>query len=167
MAKRKPSPLFSLPLLTEEEVDALLIGLCQIELDEESHLASAAEALIQRLTALLPEPGAASKSKRTSRTSASSNGLAAEVHAAVLNEHSLRIAYSDRKGTDTRRTIWPIEFYSSGYEDGTVLAWCETREDFRNFRTDRIRSMETLERYPVRRQLLLARWAAQHVDDFY
>jgi predicted DNA-binding transcriptional regulator YafY len=155
-----------LPLLSETEVDAVLLGLCKVEQNEDSPFAPAAEALIERLVATLPEPDA-SKTRRKSRASATSNHLAAEIHTAVLNEQSLRIAYSDRKGADTQRTIWPIEFYAHDEEDGTVLAWGETRNDFRNFRTDRIRSSETLDRYPVRRQLLLARWGAQQEDDFY
>lgn len=167
MAKRSRLPLLTLHLSTEEEIDSVLLGLCNVELHEDSPLAPVAEALIERIAAALPEPVGIETSKRKARVRASSSSLAAEIHEALLNEHSLRIAYSDRKGADTRRTVWPIEFYSSGYEDGTVLAWCETRKDFRNFRTDRIRSMETLERYPVRRQLLLARWTAQQVDDFY
>jgi predicted DNA-binding transcriptional regulator YafY len=167
MAKQNSLPLVALQLLTEAEVNAILLGLCQVELDEDLHLAPAAEELIQRIITALPEPVGTQTLKRKNYLPASSDSLAAEIHAAILNEHSLRIAYSDRKGSDTRRTIWPVEFYSHDEEHGMVLAWCETREDFRNFRTDRIRYMETLERYPVRRQLLLARWAAQQVDEFY
>jgi predicted DNA-binding transcriptional regulator YafY len=169
MAKRAKLPLLTLSLSTDEEIDAVLVGLCAVELDEDSPLAPAVAALIERIVATLPPPNAPEKPRRISHASAPSNSLAEDIHAAILNEHSLRIAYSDRKGIDTRRTIWPIEFYFVGEEDGMVLAWCEAREDFRNFRTDRIRSMETLDRYPVRRQLLLARWTAQQdqENDFY
>lgn len=168
MEKQASLPLVTLQLLTETEIDAVLLGLCQIELDDDSPLAPAAEALIKRLVATLPPPVGSKARKRKASAPASSNSLATEIHTAILNEHSLCIAYSDRKGSDTRRNIWPIEFYPHDEEDGVVLAWCETRQDFRNFRTDRIRSMETLAPYPVRRQLLLARWAAQQVgnDDY-
>jgi predicted DNA-binding transcriptional regulator YafY len=40
-----------------------------------------------------------------------------------------------------------------------VAAWCETRQDFPLFRTDRILHAEaTDERYPRRRHVLLAEW---------
>jgi hypothetical protein len=40
-----------------------------------------------------------------------------------------------------------------------VVAWCETREAFRHFRTDRIRAVEpTATRYPRRRQALIREW---------
>jgi predicted DNA-binding transcriptional regulator YafY len=167
MAKRNQPPFITLPLLSNEEIDALLLGLCNVELDDASDLASVAEALIERIVASLPPPADPETMPLISRSSSSLGTFAAEIRTAVLTEHSLRIAYSDGKGAETERTIWPIELYSEGEEDGTVLAWCETRKDYRNFRTDRIRSSETLDRYPVRRQLLLARWAAQQVEDFY
>ena len=42
-----------------------------------------------------------------------------------------------------------------------VVAWCELRDDFRNFRTDRIQAMTVLdERYKERRHVLMKRWRA-------
>jgi predicted DNA-binding transcriptional regulator YafY len=40
-----------------------------------------------------------------------------------------------------------------------LLGWCELRQDFRSFRTDRIVHAQTLDaRYPMRRQALLKQW---------
>jgi len=63
--------------------------------------------------------------------------------------------------------VWPIELY--GYEEsGMIAAWCESRNDFRNFRIDRVQSLHILERYAVRRQTLLAKWQLlQDEDPFY
>jgi predicted DNA-binding transcriptional regulator YafY len=42
-----------------------------------------------------------------------------------------------------------------------VVAWCELREGFRHFRTDRIGKVQILDkRYPRRRQALLKEWRA-------
>ena len=42
-----------------------------------------------------------------------------------------------------------------------VVAWCELREGFRHFRTDRIGKVQALDkRYPRRRQALLKDWRA-------
>ena len=47
-----------------------------------------------------------------------------------------------------RRRNWPLALYYWG-RTWTIGAWCERREDFRNFRVDRIAGLETLERrYP-------------------
>jgi predicted DNA-binding transcriptional regulator YafY len=40
-----------------------------------------------------------------------------------------------------------------------IVAWCETRQAFRHFRTDRISAIETMtERYPRRRLALIKEW---------
>ena len=40
-----------------------------------------------------------------------------------------------------------------------VAAWCETRNDYRHFRTDRILSLDmTSDRYPRRRATMLREW---------
>ena len=42
-----------------------------------------------------------------------------------------------------------------------VVAWCELRQGFRHFRTDRIATLTlTDKRYPRRRQALLKEWRA-------
>ena len=61
---------------------------------------------------------------------------------------------------DSRRTIWP---FALGFFERVrvVVAWCEMREDFRHFRTDRISKVQvTDKRYPRRRQMLLKDWRA-------
>jgi predicted DNA-binding transcriptional regulator YafY len=40
-----------------------------------------------------------------------------------------------------------------------IAAWCELRQDFRHFRTDRVLTMGVLdERYPQRPAILRKRW---------
>ena len=57
--------------------------------------------------------------------------------------------------------IWP--FALAFFEQARVLAaWCELRQDFRHFRTDRIVSLQVSERrYPRRRQAMLKEWREQ------
>ena len=77
---------------------------------------------------------------------------------AIRDEHKLKIAYADEKGQQTDRTVWP--FALGFFENVRVLcAWCELRQDYRHFRTDRISAAEpTAERYPRRRRVLLSEW---------
>ena len=60
------------------------------------------------------------------------------------------------------RTLWPIAL--GFFEERHVLvAWCELREGFRHFRTDRITQLTPLEtRYPQGRQTLLKTWRELH-----
>jgi predicted DNA-binding transcriptional regulator YafY len=69
--------------------------------------------------------------------------------------------YRDEQERETRRTVWP---FLIGYRDTTrvLVAWCESRDDFRSFRTDRVLEAEFLDdRYPARPAVLRARWTAK------
>lgn len=76
----------------------------------------------------------------------------------MRTEHKLRIRYQDAQGALSERVIWP--FALAYFERARVLmGWCELRQDFRYFRTDRIASAALLEaRYPQRKQALLKAW---------
>jgi predicted DNA-binding transcriptional regulator YafY len=82
----------------------------------------------------------------------------AEIRQAMRHERKLRISYVDGDGDTTRRTVWPIAL---GFFDRVrvVAAWCELRQDFRHFRTDRITALKRTDtRYPRRRRALLKAW---------
>jgi len=77
---------------------------------------------------------------------------------AVREERKLRIAYLSPDDQQTVRVIWPVAvaFFE---RVRVVVAWCELRQAFRHFRTDRIASAElTGERMPRRRRELLTEW---------
>ncbi len=83
---------------------------------------------------------------------------------ALRREHKVWLSYRDAKGDLTSRSVWPI---SIGFFDGgrSLVAWCELREGFRAFRTDRMLAVtKSNDRVPERRQALLARWK-EHVSD--
>jgi predicted DNA-binding transcriptional regulator YafY len=66
--------------------------------------------------------------------------------------------YRDAQSHETERSIWPSIV---GYAETVRLLapWCELRQDFRHFRTDRIVTAEFLEeRYGCRPGELRARW---------
>ncbi len=77
---------------------------------------------------------------------------------AIRHERKLDLVYIDNDGSETRRTVWP--FALGFFENVRVLvAWCELRQGFRHFRTDRIRQADMSEsRYARRRQVLLREW---------
>jgi predicted DNA-binding transcriptional regulator YafY len=71
------------------------------------------------------------------------------VRRAIRGQTKMAIDYADKTGNVTRRVIWP---FLLAYWDQVRLigAWCELRQDFRHFRTDRVRRAETLGRFPER-----------------
>jgi len=62
----------------------------------------------------------------------------------IRSARKIRIRYRNRETQDTERTIWPVIL---GYAETVRLlaAWCELRQAFRHFRTDRILAAEFLD----------------------
>jgi predicted DNA-binding transcriptional regulator YafY len=81
-----------------------------------------------------------------------------KIRQAIRNERKLKLSYRDQENRMTGRTVWPfaIAFFDRAR---VVAAWCELRQDYRHFRTDRIASLTlTDKRYPRRRQAMLKEW---------
>ena len=79
-----------------------------------------------------------------------------EVHGslrvATEARRKVSIAYKDMNGQDSTRILWPLGMMGWG-DHWTLLAWCEKRDSYRNFRFDRIQSIEVLaEKYPLHPQ---------------
>ena len=77
----------------------------------------------------------------------------------------LAISYADEQGRTTDRVIWPVAL--AYYEQKQIIAsWCTMREDFRNFRTDRIIDARPIEgRFGRRRAQLVREWEDQWRTD--
>ena len=56
---------------------------------------------------------------------------------AILCKAKIRITYTSVKGETSKRVIWPLGLVA-WFGKWTLVAWCETREDYRNFRVDLI-----------------------------
>jgi predicted DNA-binding transcriptional regulator YafY len=70
------------------------------------------------------------------------------------------LVYRDEQDEDSSRVVWPIGI---AYFDAQrlLIAWCELRQDFRSFRTDRMVEIKlNAEKYTERRKALLKRWYA-------
>jgi predicted DNA-binding transcriptional regulator YafY len=57
----------------------------------------------------------------------------------------LQIDYRDASAQRSTRAVWPLGCFFWG-KVWTLAAWCETRQDFRSFRVDRIDALVVLER---------------------
>ena len=62
----------------------------------------------------------------------------------VHARRKLRITYRDVAGSTSERVVRPLGCFFWG-KVWTLAAWCESRNDFRNFRIDRIESLTPLE----------------------
>ena len=156
---------FDLPplMLTPDEIEAVVLGAQWVAGRGDPALSTAARDLIAKITAAVPERlrplmlDAASAAPPTRDLRPDGIDMA-RLRAAIHAGHKLAIAYEDEQGRSTERCIWPVAI---GYFDVTrvLVAWCELRQDFRGFRTDRIGRAEFLEeRYPERVSMLRTRW---------
>jgi predicted DNA-binding transcriptional regulator YafY len=78
----------------------------------------------------------------------------------MRTERTLHLSYTDEAGKETQRPVWPVTL--AYYEDKHIIgAWCTLRNDFRNFRIDRVRDARLGdEPFGRRRVILLKEWEA-------
>ncbi|WP_454813584.1 helix-turn-helix transcriptional regulator [Labrys neptuniae] len=159
--------LFLPPLmLSEDETEAIVLGLRYVEQRGDDTLGGAAREALAKIEAVLP-PAAQEIARNPialpgpSHKSFPDNRVAIEVfRSAIRAQTKLRIDYGDLNGQATTRVIWPIAIGFMN-EARMLAAWCELREDFRHFRTDRIAAASEIgERYPGRRSQLVKTWRA-------
>ena len=140
---------FDLPplMLTPDEIEAAVLGAQWVTARGDPALVRAAQDLIAKIAAAVPErlrPIVLDPSSRT-RTDALPIPPDAidmvELRRAIHGARKIALGYRDEKGADTTRKIWPIAI---GYLETVrmVVGWCELRRDFRHFRTDRITAAE-------------------------
>ena len=161
-------PGFTLPplMFTEDEIEALALGTRWVADRADGPLAAAASHALAKIAAVLPKdlrheldvtsllvgPGEPLSAGEQNLTT---------VRRAIRAERKLEIDYCDLKEQTSTRVIWP---FALGFFEKVriVVAWCETRQDFRHFRADRITRLTPLEdRLPQRRQTLLQNWRNQ------
>ncbi len=158
---------FDMPplMLTSDEVEAAVLGAQWVAGRGDPALARAARDLIAKIAATVPERlrpvvlEPALGAPRSWNVLPETLDMAA-MRGAIHSARKVALHYRDEKETETRRTIWPFQV---AYRETTriIIAWCETRDDFRMFRTDRVLLAEVLEdRYPARPAALRAKWRA-------
>jgi predicted DNA-binding transcriptional regulator YafY len=161
-------PGFMLPplMFSEEELEALVLGSRFIARRADRRLADAAQNALAKIAAVLPQDlcdaiDANGLLVAPGRKLAPDAIDLAPIRGAIRAEHKLVLDYTDPKGRRTSRTVWPIAL--GFFDDIRMLAaWCELRQDFRHFRTDRIAILtETSQRYPRRRRALMREWRAR------
>ncbi|MBT3701660.1 MAG: YafY family transcriptional regulator [Alphaproteobacteria bacterium] len=150
-------------MLTTDEIEAALLGAQWVATQGDPALASGARDLIAKISDVVPEDMRPVVLNPVSLTPPLS-----EIESDAIDMQQLRswirrrgkiqIKYADQKGAASERIIWPIAVaYFKTVR--LIVAWCETREDFRHFRTDRISTSDFLEdTYATRTEVLRKQW---------
>ncbi|MGH6613854.1 helix-turn-helix transcriptional regulator [Sphingomonas sp.] len=157
---------FDMPplMLTSDELEAAVLGAQWVRTQGDRALSKAADDLIAKLAATVPEalrslllePVVATPPRW--RTAPPESIDVGQLRLWCRRGSKLALVYADDQGRGSTRTIWP---FLVGYRDAVrvMMAWCELREDFRTFRLDRVQEAVFLEeRYRERPAALRARW---------
>src|SRR5258708_11146308 len=148
-------------MLRDEEIEALVLGLRLVAQRTDAQFPRAAMDALAKIAAVLPDDlreGIATIGLLAGPDDETEPVDLAAVRAAIRGEQKLVLHYVDRDGEETQRVIWPIAigFFKRAQ---VIAAWCELRQDFRHFRTDRIVGVATTgKRYPRRRHVLMKEW---------
>ncbi len=145
---------------TRIEIEALVLGLGEVQVAGDPALAEAAVSALAKITATLPERlqrqavHAVTQVHRYEPRRVPSVTLAV-LRDAAWDERAVDIGYSDRDGKPSTRRIWPLATVFLDREL-MLLAWCTLRRDFRRFVVSRITAATvTDESFRPRRVALL------------
>lgn len=141
---------FDLPplMFTAPEIEAMVLGARVVQSWGDAALAKSAGDALARVEAALPDklkakmqstplyaPGFHVRGETMQRLS--------ELRQAIESRCVTRMAYTDNELAETDRTVRPLGLFFWG-RTWSVTGWCELRNDFRDFRLDRIRELQVL-----------------------
>ena len=145
-------PSYRLPPLTfgGDELEALAIGMRMVESWGDQDLRRAARSVLAKVDAVVQEE------ERTHLNQTALFSLAfgaardatehlGELRQAINQRRVTELVYESERAERTTRSVRPLGLYFWG-RAWTLAAWCELRNDFRNFRTDRIHELRLAER---------------------
>jgi predicted DNA-binding transcriptional regulator YafY len=144
-------PGYDLPplMFDRDEIQALVLGARMVRQFGDPALARASDAILGKLAAIVPKDLAPLVAETRlfvastigAGTSADALTLARE---ALIARRKLELSYATADGAATKRIVRPLGIFFWG-RTWTLAAWCELRQDFRNFRLDRIAASTMLD----------------------
>lgn len=137
-------PSYRLPplMFNSDELEALVLGMRMVESWGDRDLRTAARSILEKVNAVIPEKER-NQVKSTALFSLSfGRGQEAakhlgELRQAINSQRKLTIQYTVPEKPTLVRTVRPLGLFFWG-RSWTLAAWCELRQAFRNFRSDRI-----------------------------
>lgn len=137
-------------MFTEEEAKALALGARMVRAWGDPKLEDAAASVFDKVRAVassgleqsLDDPTLIVPGFHVDPAVRHTLGL---VRQAVTGQRKVHLRYVRADGKHSQRTIWPLGLVYWG-RSWSVSAWCEMREDFRNFRVDRMSDVKLSKR---------------------
>lgn len=137
-------------MFTAAEIEALVLGARMLKAWGGTELGSSAQSVLDKVHAVIPPE--LHQHIEDSKLFAPRFGRRPDLTAAldqcrlaIANRYYVELHYARADGTPSTRLIKPIGLFFWGYA-WTLTAWCELRNEFRNFRLDRIQQFVLTER---------------------
>jgi predicted DNA-binding transcriptional regulator YafY len=142
---------FDLPplMFDREEIAALALGARIVQSWGDDRLARAAGGALAKVQAVVPPAlkrriDAEPLYAPSEHVSAEMRHLLAPVRTALEGQRVMWLSYVSREGAPSERRVHPLGLFFWG-NCWSLIAWCELRQGFRNFRVDRIDKLELLD----------------------
>lgn len=142
---------FDLPplMFDRDEITALALGARMVQSWADDHLAKAAGGALAKVQAVVPPAlkrriDAESLYAPGEHVSVQMRHFLAPMRAALDAQKVIWLAYVRADGEASERRVLPLGLFFWG-NCWSLIAWCELRKGFRNFRVDRIDKLEVLD----------------------
>lgn len=136
-------------MFTPDEVLALVAGARMVQAFTDPDLAVAARQSEQKIRSILPEQLKLRMERQPYRIPIVQRDdalreLHRQLRLACENQRKVQAIYLNENNTQSKRILWPLGMIGwSGR--WTLLAWCELRSNYRNFRLDRFQQLTCLD----------------------
>lgn len=156
-------------MFNNDELQSLLVGIQMVRAFTDRELAGAAQKAEDKILAVMPnELKQLAENQPYRIPMLERDDHKRDIHLLLRQacEQKLKLTfdYSDENQKKSQRTVWPLGMIGWG-EVWTLLAWCELRKDYRNFRFDRMGNVnkckDTFETSPKR---CLEHYFKAHLD---
>lgn len=145
-------PGYDLPPLMfgTAEIEAVVLGLAMVVERGDDELVRGARDALAKIKAVVPQDVAYAAWKamllvpHSLEKGVGFGPYIPAIRTAIRESRKLQIDYADAIGHRSQRIIWPLGLYLYSHVT-LVCAWCETRQDFRAFRSERIDQCKSLD----------------------
>lgn len=125
-----------------DELEAISLGIKMVQTWTDERFSQVAESALEKIQAVLPESRLNDMRQLTTHSEASNSKMPCEVsfsdvRRCIRLRRKIGFHYTDLSEKTSSRTIRPLSLVFFG-PVWLVIGWCELREDFRNFRLDRM-----------------------------
>ena len=125
-----------------DELEAISLGIKMVQTWTDERFSQVAESALEKIQAVLPESRLNDMRQLTTHSEASNSQMPCEVSFSDVREcirsrRKIEFHYTDLSEKTSNRTVRPLSLVFFG-PVWLVIGWCELREDFRNFRLDRM-----------------------------